>query len=92
MSEKIIKEYHGQGYIYDDGDVPTCYSCGTTADESIIHSGDYSGQHICESQECAMEYMNQNIYINPFEIKEVSIEVCDSCEEEVSECWCEEEE
>ena len=66
MSDKVI-EYHGQGYIYDDGDIPTCSFCGVGADTEIIHSGDYSGQHICEGEECASEYMSQNIWINPFE-------------------------
>ena len=74
MTKKKVIEYHGHGYIYDDGDIPTCGFCGVGADEEIIHSGDYSGQHICESQECANEYMCQNIWINPFEAKEVEIE------------------
>ena len=64
---KTVTEYHGHGYIYDDGDIPTCSFCGVGADEEIIHSGDYSGQHICESEECANEYMSQNIWISPFE-------------------------
>ena len=94
--KKIVKEYHGSGYIYDDGDVPTCGFCGTTADTEIIHSGDYSGEHICEGVECMQSYMSQNIWINPFEAKEREIEVCDSCEEEgldiyddelCIECW-----
>ena len=74
MAKKKVIEYHGHGYIYDDGDIPTCNYCGEGADNTIIHSGDYSGQHICESQECANEYMSQNIWINPFEAKEVEIE------------------
>ena len=81
--KKIVKEYHGSGYIYDDGDVPTCGFCGTTADTEIIHSGDYSGEHICEGVECMQSYMSQNIWINPFEVKEKEIEVCDRCEERI---------
>ena len=83
MGKLIKKEYHGQGYIYDDGDVPTCNFCGASADEDTIHSGDYSGEHICEGSSCAIEYMNQNILINPFEPKEVTITVCDRCDEEI---------
>ena len=63
---KVI-EYHGHGYIYNDGTIPTCDFCGIGADTEIIHSGDYSGQHICEGEECANEYMSQNIWISPFE-------------------------
>jgi len=74
MTKKKVIEYHGHGYIYDDGDIPTCGFCGVGADEEIIHSGDYSGQHICEGEECCIEYMNQNILINPFEAKEVETE------------------
>ena len=75
VNNKVI-EYHGQGYIYDDGVIPTCDFCGIGADTEIIHSGDYSGQHICEGEECANEYMSQNLYINPFEkvIKETNNE------------------
>ena len=80
--KKIIKEYHGKGYIYDDGEIPECYFCGLTAENAIIHSGDYSGQHICEDKECMYQYMSQNIWVNPFELKEVEIEVCDSCKED----------
>ena len=61
----------------------TCNFCGTSADEDTIHSGDYSGEHICEGSSCAIEYMNQNILINPFEPKEVTITVCDRCDEEI---------
>ena len=74
MAKKKVIEYHAKGYIYDNGDIPTCGFCGVGADKEIVHSGDYSGQHICESQECANEYMSQNIWINPFEAKEVEIE------------------
>ena len=74
MAKIKVTEYHGHGYIYDNGDIPTCDFCGVGANEEIIHSGDYSGQHICESQECAKEYMSENIWINPFEAKEVEIE------------------
>ena len=74
MAKKTVTEYHGHGYIYDNGDIPTCNFCGATAEDEIIHSGDYSGQHICEGKECAIEYMSQNIWINPFEAKEVKIE------------------
>ena len=74
MAKKKVIEYHGHGYIYDDGDIPTCSFCGVGADTEIIHSGDYSGQHICEDEECCMSYMNENILINPFEAKEVEIE------------------
>ena len=74
MAKIKVTEYHGHGYIYDNGDIPTCDFCGVGANEEIIHSGDYSGQHICESQECANEYMSENIWINPFEAKEVEIE------------------
>ena len=74
MPKIKVTEYHGHCYIYDNGDIPTCDFCGVGADTDIIHSGDYSGQHICESQECANEYMSQNIWINPFEAKEVEIE------------------
>ena len=90
--KKIVKEYHGSGYIYDDGYVPTCGFCGTTADTEIIHSGDYSGEHICEGEECMQSYMSQNIWINPFEVKEREIEVCDECEEQEDDCYCEEDE
>ena len=74
MAKIKVTEYHAKGYIYDNGDIPTCDFCGVGADTDIVHSGDYSGQHICESQECANEYMSQNIWINPFEAKEVEIE------------------
>ena len=83
MSKKMKKEYEASGYIYNDGDVPTCSFCGTTADETIIHSGDYSGEHICESEGCCREYMNNNILTSPFETKEVEIDVCDWCEDEI---------
>ena len=79
MPKIKVTEYHGHGYIYDNGDIPTCDFCGVGADTDIIHSGDYSGQHICESQECANEYMSQNIWINPFEAKEVEIEEEEEC-------------
>ena len=73
MVKVKVTEYHGQGYIYDNGDIPACDFCGVGADSEIIHSGDYSGQHICEGEECMQSYMSQNIWINPFEavIKEV---------------------
>ena len=74
MAKIKVTEYHRHGNIYDNGDIPTCDFCGVGANEEIIHSGDYSGQHICESQECANEYMSENIWINPFEAKEVEIE------------------
>ena len=74
MAKVKVIEYHGPGYIYDNGDVPTCDFCGIGADEKIIHAGDYSGQHICESEECANEYMSQNIWISPFEVKEIEVE------------------
>ena len=83
MAKKKKTEYHGHGYIYDDGDIPTCSFCGNTAEDETIHSGDYSGEHICESPSCAVEYMNQNILINPFEATEVEIDVCDWCEDEI---------
>ena len=35
-------------------------------------------------------YMSQNIWINPFEVKEREIEVCDECEEQEDDCYCEE--
>mgnify|MGYP003653372845 FL=1 len=73
MAKVKVTEYHGKGYIYNNGDIPTCDFCGVGADSEIIHSGDYSGEHICESEGCCVEYMNQNILTNPFEavIKEV---------------------
>ena len=74
MAKKTVIEYHGSGYIYDNGDIPTCDFCGVGADTEIIHSVDYSGQHICESEGCCVEYMNQNILINPFERIEKEIE------------------
>ena len=74
MAKKTAIEYHGHGYIYDDGDVPECSFCGATAEETTIHSGDYSGEHICESEGCCVEYMNQNILVNPFERIEKEIE------------------
>ena len=84
MASRTIKEYHGKGYIYDNGDVPECSFCGTTAEDSIIHSGDYSGEHICESEECMSEYMNQNVYINSFDVVEKRVTVCDDCDEVMS--------
>ena len=40
---KTVTEYHGKGYIYDNGEIPTCDFCGVGADEEIIrHRG------ICE--------------------------------------------
>ena len=74
MAKIKVTEYHAKGYIYDDGDIPTCDFCGVGADTDIVHSGDYSGQHICEGEECANQYMNQNIYVNRFEAKEIEIE------------------
>ena len=74
MAKKTVIEYHAKGYIYDNGDIPTCNFCGVGADTEIIHSGDYSGQHICEDALCANEYMSQNIWVEPFEAKEVEIE------------------
>ena len=74
MAKKKVIEYHAKGYIYDNGDIPTCSFCGVGADTEIIHSGDYSGQHICEGQNCANEYMSQNIWTAPFEDIEVEIE------------------
>ena len=74
MAKKKVIEYHAKGYIYDNGDIPTCSFCGIGADSEIIHSGDYSGEHICEGEECMHQYMSQNIWINPFEAKEVEIE------------------
>ena len=73
MAKVKVTEYHGQGYIYDNGDIPVCDFCGVGADSEIIHSGDYSGQHICEGEECMQSYMSQNVWIKPFEavIKEV---------------------
>ena len=73
MPKIKVTEYHGQGYIYDNGDIPVCDFCGVGADSEIIHSGDYSGQHICEGEECMQSYMSQNVWIKPFEavIKEV---------------------
>ena len=73
MAKVKVTEYHGKGYIYNNGDIPTCDFCGVGADNEIIHSGDYSGQHICEGEECMQSYMSENIWINPFEavIKEV---------------------
>ena len=82
MAKKIIKEYHGKGYIYDDGDIPECYFCGATAENEYIHAGDYSGQHICEGRECMYEYMSQNIWVNPFEVKVIEMDVCDGCHED----------
>ena len=74
MAKKKVIEYHAKGYIYDNGDIPTCSFCGVGADTEIIHSGDYSGQHICEGQNCANEYMSQNIWTAPFEDIEVEVE------------------
>ena len=74
MAKKKVIEYHAKGYIYDNGDIPTCNFCGVGADTEIIHSGDYSGQHICEGQNCANEYMSQNIWTAPFEDIEVEVE------------------
>ena len=74
MAKKKIIEYHAKGYIYNDGDIPTCDFCGVGADKEIVHSGDYSGQHICEGEECMYEYMSQNIWIEPFEAKEVEVD------------------
>ena len=74
MAKIKVTEYHAKGYIYDNGDIPTCDFCGVGADTDIVHSGDYSGQHICEGKECMYEYMSQNIWIEPFEAKEVEIE------------------
>jgi hypothetical protein len=74
MAKKTVIEYHAKGYIYDDGDIPTCDFCGIGADTDIVHSGDYSGQHICEGDECMREYMSQNIWIEPFELIEKEIE------------------
>ena len=74
MAKKKVIEYHSSGYIYDNCDIPTCSFCGIGADSEIIHSGDYSGEHICESEECMHEYMQQNIWINPFETKEVEVD------------------
>ena len=73
MAKVKVTEYHGQGYIYDNGDIPVCDFCGVGADSEIIHSGDYSGQHICEGEECMQSYMSQNVWIKPFEavIKEI---------------------
>ena len=79
MAIKTVIEYHGHGYIYDNGDIPTCGFCGEGADTTIIHSGDYSGEHICESEGCCVEYMNQNILINPFEVTEEEIDICNDC-------------
>jgi hypothetical protein len=75
MAKKKVIEYHAQGYIYDDGDIPTCSFCGVGADQGhIIHAGDYSGQHICESENCTYEYMCQNVWTKPFEAKEVEVD------------------
>lgn len=74
MAKIKVTEYHGQGYIYDNGDIPTCSFCGDNAEDTIIHAGDYSGEHICESEECMHSYMGQNVWIKPFEKVEIEVD------------------
>ena len=90
--KKIKHIWNGGGYLYDDGDVPECSYCNTDAHSTDIYASAHSGVLLCEDQECMNSYMNEQIMDGRLEHSTETIEVCDGCEEEYDNCWCETEE
>lgn len=85
--KKIIKVYKSDGYIFDD-DPPTCDFCDASVDDAEICETDYSGQFICGEISCWSEYMMQNVWGKYVECEEKEVEVCDDCEEQEDDCYC----
>ena len=82
--KKTISIYNGGGYLYDDGDVPNCEYCGTSAEDTSIFATAHSGILICDEQSCISEYAMNNILCDRLEEETKEIKVCDRCEGEVT--------
>ena len=50
------KEWECPGYLWADGDIPTCDYCATTIEDSEMFTCYYSGGHYCIG--CEMEHAN----------------------------------
>lgn len=48
--------YESSGYMWEEGEVPTCYYCGGEATRSTPTNG----VHLCDSMDCADQYLMDN--------------------------------
>tara|TARA_R110002020_G_scaffold394112_1_gene604196 strand:+ start:396 stop:716 length:321 start_codon:yes stop_codon:yes gene_type:complete len=84
MANKTIIEYHGPGYIYDNGEIPSCDYCGKDETETSCYPTAHSGVMCCQDQECMNGYMNDNVLCEGFTREEKTVTICDTCSEEKS--------
>ena len=75
---------------YDATEYSCEYSCGRNATETDISETPY-GTYICGEIECWNEFMLCEVW-SPLDLEEEEYQVCDDCEEEEEECYCESEE
>jgi len=66
------------------------YSCGQDATETDISETPY-GTYICGDIDCWNDFMLGEVW-SPLDVEGIEVEVCDDCEEEKDECYCEKEE
>jgi len=64
------------------------YGCGQDATEAEISETPY-GTFICGDIECWNDFCLE--FWNPLDVEEIEIEICEDCEEEKEECYCESE-
>tara|TARA_Y100001938_G_scaffold130640_1_gene186844 strand:- start:556 stop:813 length:258 start_codon:yes stop_codon:yes gene_type:complete len=64
------------------------YCCGRDATETEISETPYA-TYICGDIECWNDFCLE--FWNPLDVEEIEIEICEDCEEEKEECYCESE-
>jgi len=69
--------YQSNGQLWEHGDQPTCYYCGTLA----THETHTSGVNICNKQKCAVEH--REAQFNEIKLFDDGKAKCSFCEEVV---------
>tara|TARA_R100000655_G_scaffold100756_1_gene145347 strand:- start:568 stop:843 length:276 start_codon:yes stop_codon:yes gene_type:complete len=81
-----------EGHEDCDLDEFSCEYCHRNCEETEIQEAYASGTYICGEIECWNEYMFEWVWTgNTIDVIEEEYEVCDDCEEEIDECYCESE-
>ena len=65
------RKFKSKTMVWDEGDIPTCNYCGKDYDSAeTIHESPFSGEVVCNSNECRMALLDQLIDWED-EVKEV---------------------
>lgn len=56
------RKFTGESLAWDEGEIPICDFCGSTIDEKGLFETSKSGQVVCESKECKLQAIEEQLF------------------------------